>query len=251
MVEHINIKLKVTQGYFCKYVLTWVLSRLGLARFAVDRWHRVCIDRWWTLNVDLELAARGGGFEAPVTYLDCRPGGLSPSVCGRVAVDVGFYLVIGIKEGQGVYDSVVGALEVGLPRGREVIYGLIAMAFRSLSHSSFLFRCCHRFRFLNAKICVHWFPVEALGKAIEACVVRSLCWFQVLRSTRSAFLHPFLAFGPWVSKSMTGVGAIGDCIAGHGAIFNGYVLYFPFSIGYVRYGGDSFEENIDTWLFRK
>ena len=34
--------------------MTWVLSRLGFARFAVDRWHIVCIDRWWTLNVNLQ-----------------------------------------------------------------------------------------------------------------------------------------------------------------------------------------------------
>ena len=36
MAEHINIRLKVGQGYFRNYVLTWVLSRQGFARFAVD-----------------------------------------------------------------------------------------------------------------------------------------------------------------------------------------------------------------------
>ena len=53
-------QVKVGQGYFCKCV-TWVLNRLetksGLARFAVDQWHRMCVDRCQTLDVDLRTGS--------------------------------------------------------------------------------------------------------------------------------------------------------------------------------------------------
>ena len=53
--------VKIGQGYLCKYVVPWDISRLktypGLAHFAVDRRHMMCVDRCLSLIVDFRTSS--------------------------------------------------------------------------------------------------------------------------------------------------------------------------------------------------